>query len=46
MTLSLPNGTHQGGPTGQYSFCGSSGDTIRILASGPGGQDKASTTLR
>ncbi len=45
VTLGLPNGTHRGGPTGQYSFCGSTGDTISIVATGPGGQDKSSTRL-
>ncbi len=46
VQLSLPNGAGQTGkPSGRASFCGAPGDTIILVASGPGGSDKASTTL-
>jgi RNA polymerase sigma factor (sigma-70 family) len=47
VQLSLPNGDGRTGkPSGSASFCGAPGDTIILVASGPGGSDKASTTLK
>ncbi len=46
VQLSLPDGTGRTGkPSGSASLCGAPGDTIMLVASGPGGSDKASTTL-
>jgi RNA polymerase sigma factor (sigma-70 family) len=46
VQLSLPDGTGRTGkPSGSASFCGAPGDTIILVASGPGGSDKAGTTL-
>ncbi len=45
VSLSLPGRTARGGPEGSVQFCGESGQTISITASGPGGTDSASTTL-
>lgn len=46
VQLSLPNGTtHAGKSKGAVSFCGAPGQTIILVASGPGGEDKATTTL-
>lgn len=44
--LSLPGGVSRTGKaSGSVSFCGAPGDTIILVASGPGGSTKDSTTL-
>ncbi|MDH5519591.1 MAG: sigma-70 family RNA polymerase sigma factor [Acidimicrobiia bacterium] len=46
VELFLPNGASvTGKPNGVQAFCGQPGNSISLLASGPGGSDKASTTL-
>ncbi len=45
VSLSLPGRTARGGPEGSVQFCGESGQTISITASGPGGTETASTTI-
>ncbi len=46
VTLFMPNGQSvTGKPSGVKAFCGQQGDTISLIAIGPGGEDKASTTL-
>ncbi len=46
VELFLPNGSSVSGkPNGIQPFCGQPGDSISLLATGPGGNDKASTTL-
>jgi hypothetical protein len=47
VQLTLPNGSVvKGGPTGSHRVCGLRGQALSLVAVGPGGTDKASTTLR
>ena len=45
VILGLPNSSPSGSPRGSYRFCGSTGDTITLTATGPGGTATATTTL-
>ena len=47
VELTLPTGNVvQGPPTGTHRFCAASGQQLVLRALGPGGEDKATTTLR
>ncbi len=46
VELFLPNGANVAGkPNGVHPFCGQPGESISLIAFGPGGDDKASTSL-
>lgn len=46
VSLRLPNGTSRSGSaSGSYKFCGTTGDVIRLVATGPGGTAESTVTL-
>jgi RNA polymerase sigma factor (sigma-70 family) len=46
VILTMPSGgTHKGGPEGSHKFCGVTGDRITLVATGPGGETKATVVL-
>jgi hypothetical protein len=45
VQLSTPTASFKGEADGQQGFCATPGRSVSLVASGPGGQDKASARL-
>jgi hypothetical protein len=45
VQLTTPNGSVSGQPNASHQFCGSTGDRVGLVATGPGGETKSSLTL-